>query len=159
MDDWFYPCLRSYVWSVGTATEKSGCASTGLILRGAEGIYHPTTNVLSVEDVSANALVATDADAVTAPADSRWYALASKSGTVGFYHVSDGVVVPQFKAYFVLPEDAQVKQYIGLDGITTDVSRLTPNNADGLWFRIDGMTSTDSRKGINIHNGQKILIK
>lgn len=134
-------------------------ASTGLILRGPEGVYHPTTLDISAEDVSGNVLIATDDGAIQVPSGAGWYALADNSGVVGFYPVREGVTIPQYKSYFILPNGTQTKQFIGFDGLATGISHSASEANGGQWFYIDGMVGNSARKGVNIHQGHKILIK
>ena len=137
-------------------------ANTGLILKGAPGIYHPTTYAVAgvTDDVSSNQLSSTAEATVTATAGSALYALANNNGVVGFYQLLEGVTIPMFKAYLNLQGlSNQAPAFIGFDDPTTDVSGMTYRNRDEKWYRTDGTVYTQPRSGININQGQKILIK
>jgi hypothetical protein len=110
--------------------------------------------------VSSNQLSSTAEATVTTTAGSALYALANNNGVVGFYQLLEGVTIPMFKAYLNLQGlSNQAPAFIGFDDPTTDVSGMTYRNRDEKWYRTDGTVYTQPRSGININQGQKILIK
>lgn len=137
--------------------------ATGLVLKGDPGTYHPTTSDVAgvTDDVAANMLLATAEAPAASTADNSIFALADNEGRVGFYHVREGLAVPRYKAYLDLTGDAAVRSYIGFDGIATGLypALFSRGNTAARWFHIDGTTLDKPRQGVNINQGQKILIK
>ena len=96
------------------------------------------------------------------------YILAKKGGEVGFYAVSNGSTLKANKAYLPLttadlPASARIAFFFD-DEETTDIKAVeeqqTLNVQDGsVIYNLNGQRMTGLRKGLNIINGKKVIIK
>lgn len=134
-------------------------ASTGLLLKGAEGTYRIPTTTAPAALPDANLLVAvTDAAGYTA--DGSSYVLAKKTAGVGFYLCKSGVVIPAGKAYL---DGAMMsgRTFYGIDGDATGISEVkqSADTADDTIYSLQGLRVLTPRKGIYIRNGKTVIIK
>ena len=92
------------------------------------------------------------------------YALAQKSGVVGFYLVGDGVKVPAGKPYLVIDGSPTAPDFLGFSfGETTDVSEKVMVNSEKIAtapvYNLAGQRVAQPKKGLYIVNGKKVVIK
>lgn len=89
------------------------------------------------------------------------YVLSKYQGVLAFYMVENNVSknCPQFKCYFTAPAPANAKAFFfnpgdvtGIDAIVTDGGKVEIYNVHGQ--RLNGL-----RKGLNIVNGRKVVVK
>lgn len=130
-------------------------AGEPVVLQGEAGLYNfmPTTGASAA---ASNDLKGSDGD-VTGGANI--YALAKKSGSVGFYPVGSEVTIPAGKAYLVSPASVKGFTFVFDDdatGISTiDNGQLTNDNAP--IYNLAGQRVQKMQNGINIVNGKKVL--
>ena len=99
-----------------------------------------------------------------------YYALAVKSGAVGFYKVKSGVNIPAGKAYLEynsgLSSPIQLtSEFLGFEdsettGIDASVVKSAVVDAEA-WYTLDGrkLNSKPTTKGVYVVNGNKVVIK
>ena len=87
------------------------------------------------------------------------YALAKKSGVVGFYLVKSGVTVPEGKAYLKVT-GGDAREFIGF-GDTTGIADVKGKMSDvrGEYYNLAGQRVAQPTKGLYIVNGKKVIIK
>ena len=87
------------------------------------------------------------------------YALAKKSGVVGFYLVKSGVTVPAGKAYLKV-ESGDAREFIGF-GDTTGIGEVRGKMSDvrAEYYNLAGQRVAQPTKGLYIVNGKKVIIK
>ena len=99
-----------------------------------------------------------------------YYALAVKSGAVGFYKVKSGVNIPAGKAYleYVSGSSSPIQstsEFLGFEdsettGIDASVVKSAVVDAEA-WYTLDGrkLNSKPTTKGVYVVNGNKVVIK
>ena len=133
-------------------------AGTAVVIGGT--YYNKLAAVSTTADTEGNVLLGSDGTVI---GGDGIYALAQKSGVVGFYPVASTVTIPAGKAYleytpssgsgevkgftFVFDEDATSIQAINNGQQTTD----------GAIYNLAGQRLQKIQKGINIINGKKVL--
>ena len=141
----------------------SAPAGTAVVLKSVEALSNPTTFYLietenAGDDFTDNLLLASTGEGVTAnSSDGAYFALADKSKGVGFYRVSDGVVIPSGKGY-LLESAGSVKDFIGFDVIPTSIDALDVARKSDVTYDISGRPVHNPQKGMYIVNGKKVLI-
>lgn len=102
------------------------------------------------------------ADGSTIKGDGTIYGFGTKNDVSGFRRVADGVVVPAKKAYLVINDAANSKEFFAFDGETTGISTIettTAKTENGVAYSLSGQRVGDSYKGIVIINGKKVVRK
>ncbi len=141
-------------------------ASTGIIVRGAEGTYEfdysteagtaPTTNLLRGS-----------VDAETTTGGDVFYKLSLNSvgdaGSLGFYWVNDGgaaFINAAGKAYLALTNEqaAGIRSFV-IGNPATAITSVTTTASDGAYFDLQGRRATGKLSGIYVQNGKKVLVK
>ena len=141
-------------------------ASTGIIVRGAEGTYEfdysteagtaPTTNLLRGS-----------VDAETTTGGDVFYKLslnsAGDAGSLGFYWVNDGgaaFINAAGKAYLALTNEqaAGIRSFV-IGNPATAITSVTTTASDGAYFDLQGRRATGKLSGIYVQNGKKVLVK
>ena len=127
------------------------------------------------EGTAVNVPVAASADAIAGTNDlavsdgtvegngSTIYALAKKSGVVGFYLVKDGESIPSGKAYLTIASGG-APEFLGFSfGETTDLSEKVRVNSEKFAtapvYNLNGQRVAQPTKGLYILNGRKVVIK
>ena len=127
------------------------------------------------EGTAVNVPVAASADAIAGTNDlavsdgtvegngSTIYALAKKSGVVGFYLVMDGESIPSGKAYLTIASGG-APEFLGFSfGETTDLSEKVRVNSEKFAtapvYNLNGQRVAQPTKGLYIVNGRKVVIK
>ena len=99
-----------------------------------------------------------------------YYALAVKSGAVGFYKVKSGVNIPAGKAYLEYNSGSSspiqlTSEFLGFEdsettGIDASVVKSAVVDAEA-WYTLDGrkLNSKPTTKGVYVVNGNKVVIK
>lgn len=138
-------------------------ANTGLVLKGAEGTYHPkTTEPAGTDDVTGNQLVSTAAAELDVTTDGI-FALGKKSGTVGFYMVNsaNGLKIPQYRAYLNGSGSASSREFIGF-GDATGIGegvRLNDSRNETVYDLQGRHVAKESRRGLYVTKGRKLIVK
>ena len=102
------------------------------------------------------------ADGSTIKGDGTIYGFGTKDGKSGFRRVANDVVVPAKKAYLVINDVANSKEFFAFDNETTGISAVETTAAkaeNGVAYSLSGQRVGDSYKGIVIINGKKIVRK
>ena len=130
-------------------------AGEPVVLQGEAGLYNfmPTTGASAA---ASNELKGSDGD-VTGGADI--YALAKKSGSVGFYPVGSEVTIPAGKAYLKCTAPSPVKGFTFVFDDATGLNTVANGQltVDNEIYNLSGQRINKMQKGINIVNGKKIL--
>lgn len=102
-------------------------------------------------------------DAGGATVNAGEYILARKSGKVGFYPVAEGSTYncAQYKCYLVVSSDQTAPKalYFEPEGETTGINALLGNGENAEIYNIAGQRLHRLQKGINIVNGQKVIVR
>ena len=138
-------------------------AGTGVILKAAEGSYHPETTNEEGDDVSLNMLTGTPAESYTVDEDNVFVLSNLSDGQAGFYVADPGVTIAQYKAYLKLA-DAGAAEADGLafDFTSTGITTVEcGSKADNSYYNLNGQRIEESMltKGIYIVNGRKVLVR
>lgn len=102
------------------------------------------------------------ADGSTIKGDGTIYGFGTKNGVSGFRRVANDVVVPTNKAYLVINDAANSKEFFAFDNETTGIHAVESTTAkaeDGVAYSLSGQRVSDSYKGIVIINGKKVVRK
>ena len=134
-------------------------ANTPVVLKGSAG-SHNLTVLASADAVGTNKLKVSDGTITTT--DSKTiYALAEKSGDIGFYKVKAGVNVPEGKCYIPVAVTS-APEYLGFDfnGEVTGISQVESGKlkVENV-FDLQGRKVAQPTKGLYIVNGKKVVIK
>ena len=146
---------------VKTQMEGTVPANTPLLLNAAEGNFYIPIAASSTTDVSGNLLKAGDGNDVSwNPATSTAYVLSGEDGTAQFKKLTSAVAVPEGKAYLLIPEPIEARDF-DLDDGTTVINALEnatkiDNNAI---YDLSGRRVENPTKGIYIINGKKVIFK
>ena len=137
---------------------------TGLLIVGTPGTYTiPKENVSST--ISQNYLRASWVQTLISPysGDYANYILTSGSHGIAFYAVSEEGTVPANKAYLQLPKSANLARTLRMVfDDTSDIHDTTSDSLeDDIWYAINGtrFSSRPNKRGVYIHNKQKIIIR
>ena len=145
-----------------TAINQTVAAGEGILLKGAANIYNIKV-AASGTDLSDNALVATDGNAIPANNYVFAYETENPSTTAGFYYVNEATAaVPAGKAYLNGSKvPSSVKSFIFGDDTATGVDAPVAAEAeeDGVYYNLNGQQVTKDYKGIVIVNGKKFYNK
>lgn len=132
-------------------------AKTGILVKAAAGKHDFVVTSEAGKDLTNNDLKAATIDE---PSDGTTYFALTKIGEkVGFALVENGVVIPAGKAYLSIPRAASGAKFFGLDGEATGINSVKTAKADGAYYTLEGVKTTKPVKGLNIHNGKKIVVK
>ena len=131
-------------------------ANTGVILKGTPGTTYTIPVYQHGYTVSTNLLKISDG---TIKGGDGIYALADKSGTVGFYKVASTVTIPRGKCY--LNTAGGAPDFLGFEGEATGVNEVKEVNEvnDNSWYNLAGQRVAQPTKGLYIVNGKKVIIK
>ena len=131
-------------------------ANTGVILKGTPGTTYTIPVYQHGYTVSTNLLKISDG---TIKGGDGIYALADKSGTVGFYKVASTVTIPRGKCY--LNTNTGAADFLGFEGETTGVNEVkgVKEVNDNSWYNLAGQRVAQPTKGLYIVNGKKVIIK
>ncbi len=151
-------------WLHLTSIGKQIPAGTGVIIKGSAGLVHPETINYEEDDdpmdpISGNKLLGTygDKGGITVGKNDDFYALAKKSGKTAFYPVSDGFVIPQYKAYMTSADGAKM---IVFDDTATSIDALDLAEEEGDIYTLGGQkVQKTTMKGVYIKNGKKVVVK
>ena len=131
-------------------------ANTGVILKGTPGTTYTIPVYQHGYTVSTNLLKISDG---TIKGGDGIYALADKSGTVGFYKVASTVTIPRGKCY--LNTNTGAPDFLGFEGETTGIDEVRGKMEDvrGEFYNLAGQRVAQPTKGLYIVNGKKVIIK
>ena len=142
-------------------------AGTGIIVMGDAGEHQ--IPVVEAQTVVSNMLVGVTEDTELNKVDGDYtnYVFAQKSGELGFYAVADGSTLGAHKAYLPLPtaklpSSADVKVAFTFDdeGVATGIDNVNPTiDTSTSIYNISGQRLNGLRKGLNIVEGKKVLVK
>ena len=139
-------------------------AGTGVLLIGEPGTYKlPFAETLAAagNNLMKGVTIATE----IAPVEDGYvnYVLVNGTNGTGFYRLSSAGLLSAGKAYLCLPESvAQARRDISIawDDGTTSISGIEETAVDDTYFRLDGIrTTSPTRKGVYMKNGQKVIVK
>ena len=138
-------------------------ANTGVIIKGdASTEYYPET---TDDGGTATSILTATTNASYTVASDNIYALSTKNGKTAFYRVNKGVDVPLYKAYLTheATTEAGAEEFLGYDFTTTGIE-VVENSAidstDDTYHTIDGVrVKQPAKRGIYIHNGNKVVVK
>ncbi len=138
-------------------------ANTGVIIKGdASTEYYPET---TDDGGTATSILTATTDASYTVTSDDIYALSTKNGKTAFYRVNKGVDVPLYKAYLTheATTEAGAEEFLGYDFTTTGIE-VVENSAidstDDTYHTIDGVrVKQPAKRGIYIHNGNKVVVK
>ena len=131
-------------------------ANTGVILKGTPGTTYTIPVYQHGYTVSTNLLKISDG---TIKGGDGIYALADKSGTVGFYKVASTVTIPRGKCY--LNTNTGAPDFLGFEGEATGIDEVRGKMEDvrGEFYNLAGQRVAQPTKGLYIVNGKKVSIK
>lgn len=134
---------------------------TGLLLKGAEGIYTVPVATANTDAVSDNLLLQT-ADGSVVNTEHNIYILSDGSNGVGFYRLKQGANVPQGKAY-ITSDVSSAKEFISIgEGQATGINGITAEtelDGNAPMYNISGQKVSKAYRGIVIQNGKKYISK
>jgi hypothetical protein len=140
-------------------------AGTGIVVMGDEGEHQ--IPVVEAQTVVSNMLVgvteATELNKVDG--DYTNYVFAQKSGELGFYAVADGSTLGAHKAYLPLPTaklpsaDSRVAYVFDGDDATEIQNIGQEDNVQHSIYNLNGQRQKGLKKGLNIVDGKKLLVK
>ena len=117
----------------------------------------------------ANLLKGVDYDATMNSSDGTFtnYILADGSNGVGFYVIADGTTLAAGKAYLALPNDALAPApnfvLMNLEGMdvtgSKNIEKGTADMAGKVVYNLNGQRQNGLKKGFNIVDGKKIVVK
>ena len=90
------------------------------------------------------------------------YVLSKYQGVLAFYMVEDGVSknCPQFKCYFTAPAAAApAKAFFFNPGDVTGIDAIVTDGGKAEIYNVYGQRLNGLRKGLNIVNGRKVVVK
>jgi hypothetical protein len=140
-------------------------AGTGIVVMGDEGEHQ--IPVVEAQTVVSNMLVgvteATELNKVDG--DYTNYVFAQKNGELGFYAVTDGSTLGAHKAYLPLPTaklpsaDSRVAYVFDGDDATEIQNIGQEDNVQHSIYNLNGQRQKGLKKGLNIVDGKKLLVK
>ena len=131
-------------------------ANTPVIMVGEQGDYFLSTTRDEVAEITDNDLEGTVDEPLTVTGN-KIFVLADKNEGVGFYRCEEGVVIPQYKAYYTnlsASSDAFVfEETTGINNV-----EVAQDNADT--YTLTGVkVNKANQKGIYVVNGKKVVVK
>ena len=131
-------------------------AGEGVILKGTPGTTYTIPVFQHGYTVSTNLLKISDGNV---KGGDGIYALAEKSGTVGFYKVAAGVTIPAGKCY--LNTAAGAPDFLGFGGDATGIDEVRGKTEEvrGEFYNLAGQRVAQPTKGLYIVNGKKVVMK
>lgn len=133
-------------------------AYTGIILKGNEGYYHPSTTDAMTDDVSLNLLTGTAEGIFTVPGDNVYVLSNKKDGIVGFYQAAKGLEIKQYRAFLRSDSNAKALFFDITDGIwNVETQNMDNSTYDLMGRKVNDLPSL--HKGVYIINGKKVVIK
>ena len=90
------------------------------------------------------------------------YVLSNYQNVLGFYMVENGVSknCPQFKCYFTAPAgSANAKAFFFNPGDVTGIDAIVTDGGKAEIYNVHGQRLNGLRKGLNIVNGRKVVVK
>ena len=131
-------------------------ANTGVILMGTPGTTYTIPVFQHGYTVSTNLLKISDGNV---KGGDGIYALAEKSGTVGFYKVGAEVYIPRGKCY--LNTNAPAPDFLGFGDDATGIDEVRGQKVEvrGEFYNLAGQRVAQPTKGLYIVNGKKVVIK
>ena len=90
------------------------------------------------------------------------YVLSKYQGVLAFYMVENGVSknCPQFKCYFTAPAgSANAKAFFFNPGDVTGIDAIVTDGGKAEIYNVHGQRLNGLRKGLNIVNGRKVVVK
>lgn len=90
------------------------------------------------------------------------YVLSNYQNVLGFYMVENGVSknCPQFKCYFTAPDGAaNAKAFFFNPGDVTGIDAIVTDGGKADIYNVHGQRLNGLRKGLNIVNGRKVVVK
>ena len=136
-------------------TSKKVPAGTGVFIKGTAGA---TVNPETLDEELAS-ITSSLGETSTAPfeAGKNVFALATKNGKTALYPVSEGVIIPKYKAYMTSADGAKL---IAFDDMTTGINAMDMADEDGDIYTLGGQkVQKTTMKGVYIKNGQKVVVK
>ena len=140
-------------------------AGTGIVVMGDEGEHQ--IPVVEAQTVVSNMLVgvteATELNKVDG--DYTNYVFAQKNGELGFYAVTDGSTLGAHKAYLPLPTaklpsaDSRVAYVFDGDDATEIQNIGQEDNVQHSIYNLNGQRQKGLKKGLNIVDGKKMMVK
>lgn len=141
-----------------TLTEVTNVpAGKGVIIEAKTGSYAPTFDV-DADDIDSDLEVSNG----TVTGDgSTIFALANGTNGIGFYLVKNSNVIPAGKVYLKISGGGSVKEFIGFGDDVTGIKEIekASSNTDNVIFNLSGQRMSRVKKGVNIVNGKKALVK
>ena len=139
-------------------------ANTGIVIKGdASTAYYPET---TADGGTASSILVGTADGAYTVDSDNIYAIATKDGKTAFYKVDQGVTVPLYKAYLTheAATEAGAEELLNYDFVTVDgievVENGTLDGTDDAYHTIDGVkVQRPVKRGVYIHNGNKVVVK
>ena len=98
---------------------------------------------------------------ITAETGYTNYVLQNNTQGVGFYKATSTISLKANRCYMTLPTSADIKAFFAFDDMADGLNRIlnsTDKAAEGI-FDLNGHKLTAPRKGVNIINGVKVLVK
>ena len=131
-------------------------AGTGVILKGTPGTTYTIPVFQHGYTVSTNLLKISDGNV---KGGDGIYALAEKSGTVGFYKVAAEVYIPRGKCY--LNTNTSAPDYLSFGGDATGINAVNGSEfkVNGEYYNLAGQRVAQPTKGLYIVNGKKVVMK
>lgn len=89
------------------------------------------------------------------------YVLSKYQGVLAFYMVENNVSknCPQFKCYFTAPAAASAKAFFFNPGDVTGIDAIVTDGGKAEIYNVHGQRLNGLRKGLNIVNGRKVVVK
>ena len=89
------------------------------------------------------------------------YVLSKYQGVLAFYMVENNVSknCPQFKCYFTAPAAANAKAFFFNPGDVTGIDAIVTDGGKAEIYNVHGQRLNGLRKGLNIVNGRKVVVK
>lgn len=131
-------------------------AGEGVILKGTPGTTYTIPVFQHGYTVSTNLLKISDGNV---KGGDGIYALAEKSGTVGFYKVAAEVYIPRGKCY--LNTNTSAPDYLSFGGDATGIDEVRGKTEEvrGEFYNLAGQRVAQPTKGLYIVNGKKVVMK
>jgi hypothetical protein len=140
-------------------------AGTGIVVMGDEGVHQ--IPVVEAQTVVSNMLVGVTEGTELNKVDGDYtnYVFAQKNGELGFYAVTDGSTLGAHKAYLPLPTaklpsaDSRVAYVFDGDDATEIQNIGQEDNVQHSIYNLNGQRQEGLKKGLNIVDGKKMLVK
>ena len=137
---------------------NSAPAGQGLVLKGNAGRRVDMKRATGDTDhLTGNLLTGTAYAPYTVAADDV-YVLENRNGEAKFYAAARGLVVPQYKAYCLLPQATGDVTIIWSEASLVNMVKATLENND-KHFGTDGRRIHSKEKGVHVVQGKKFVVK